>query len=95
VVSTMGVLYHVGDAGDETAPALREALRDTEHGFTPLVAAGFLKFVLLYTPCVVAILTMRRELGARWMAFDVGYQMALAWLMAFAVHQVGRALGWG
>jgi ferrous iron transport protein B len=43
---------------------------------------------------VAAILTMRRELGARWMWFDIGYQLALAWVMAFAVFQVGRGLGW-
>ncbi len=95
VVSTMGVLYHVGASGEEGVPALRAVLRDPEHGFTPLVAAAFMVFVLLYTPCVASILAMRRELGASWMWFDVGYQLVLAWGLAFAVYQGGWALGWG
>jgi len=110
VVSTMGVLYQVGaagatgDAGDGMTgaqagatgpPTLREALRAPGGGFTPLTAAAFMVFVLLYTPCVASIVAMRRELGARWMWFDVGYQLALAWLAAFGVYRIGTMLGWG
>jgi ferrous iron transport protein B len=64
-------------------------------GLTPLVAIGFMAFVLLYTPCVMTVITIRREFGARWMWFDVGYQLALAWLVAFAIVRGGRALGLG
>ena len=52
-------------------------------------------FAMLYTPCIVAILMIRREIGARWMWFDIGYQLLLAWLVAFAIVQIGGLLGLG
>jgi len=41
------------------------------------------------------VLVIRREFGARWMWCDIGYQVSLAWLAAFAIHQGGRSLGLG
>ena len=91
VVSTMGVLYHAEDEEH----ALRAALANPRSGITPLTAVGFMVFVLLYTPCIAAVAAVRREIGARWMWFDVAYQLALAWGMAFIVYQGGRLLGLG
>ena len=62
---------------------------------TPLAAIGLLVFCLLYTPCIAAIASVRRELGGRWalgMAFG---QLAVAWTAALAVRGVGLALGAG
>jgi ferrous iron transport protein B len=95
VVSTMGVLYRVGDDETEGSGQLREALRAPQYNLTPLKALAFLVFILLYTPCIAAILAIRRELGARWMWFDVGYQLVLAWVMSFLVYQGGQLLGFG
>ena len=52
-------------------------------------------FVLLYTPCIATVMLIRREFGARWMWFDIGYQLALAWVVAFVIYQGGRILGLG
>ena len=95
VVSSMGVLYHTGEDADEESQTLRQALRDPRYGITPLTAFAFMIFVLLYVPCVVAVIAVRREVGWRWMVFDVAYQVLLAWLAAFAVYQGGRLLGLG
>lgn len=58
--------------------------------FTPLSAYSFLVFVLLYTPCVSVIATMRKEYGRRFAIFSVAYQLALAWCLSFLVFNIGR-----
>ena len=62
--------------------------------FTPFTAVVFLVFVLLYTPCVAAVATVRRELGsARAAAVAVLIQCGIAWVMAFLVRCVGLLFG--
>ncbi|MBN2323791.1 MAG: ferrous iron transport protein B [Spirochaetes bacterium] len=85
VVSTLGVLYAGGGEEDELGFAVRE-----RSGLTPLTAFAFLVFVLIYTPCLATLAAVRQETGSwRWTLFSVGYQITLAWLMAFAVVKVG------
>jgi len=61
--------------------------------FSPLSAASFLAFTLLYTPCVAAIATVRRELGSlKGTFFVILYQTGFAWLVAFCVYHIGRLL---
>ena len=76
VVSTLSVLF--GSTG-----ALQTVL-------TPLSAASLLVFCLLYTPCVAAIASIRRELGGKWAVFVVIGQCVIAWIAAFVVYQVGH-----
>lgn len=59
---------------------------------TPLAAAALLVFCLLYTPCVAAITSIKRELGGKWAALVVVLQCVIAWLCAFAVYIVGGML---
>ncbi len=61
--------------------------------FTPFTAFGFLIFTLLYTPCVAAIATVKRELGRRWALGVVLLQCAVAWIASFLVHIVGTLFG--
>ncbi len=61
--------------------------------FTPFSAVVFLVFTLLYTPCVAAIATVKRELGGRAAALTALVQCVIAWLAAFAVHGVGVLFG--
>jgi ferrous iron transport protein B len=90
VVSTLGVLHAVGDTKEEGA--LVGAL--AESGMTPLSALSMMVFVLLYLPCLATTTSIRKETGSyRWMFFSIGYSTALAWVMAFAVYQGGRLLG--
>jgi ferrous iron transport protein B len=94
VISSMGVLYQVGE-GAEGSESLKQTLGDPRHGITALVALGFMLFVLLYSPCVVAVIAVRREIGTRWMFFSILYQVVLAWGVAFLIYQVGTVLGIG
>ena len=59
---------------------------------TPLSAAALLVFCLLYTPCVAAITSIKRELGGKWAALVVVMQCVIAWLCAFAVYTIGGLL---
>ena len=79
VVSTLEVLF----GGSITA------------ALSPLAAACLLVFSLLYTPCVAAIASIKRELGTRWAVAVVVWQCALAWVAASIVHLVGLLLGVG
>ena len=74
VVSTLGILFG-------SVAALQKTL-------TPATAASFLVFCLLYTPCVAAIASIRRELGRRWAFQIVIFQCVVAWVCAFIVHLV-------
>ena len=62
--------------------------------FTPFTAAVFLVFTLLYTPCVAAIATVKREMGGtKATVATVIIQCAIAWCVAFLIHAVGLAFG--
>jgi ferrous iron transport protein B len=56
--------------------------------FTGETAFVFLIFSLLYTPCVAAITSVKRELGAKWAVGIVVLQCLIAWIVAFAVHMI-------
>ena len=56
------------------------------------ISICLLVFSLLYTPCVAAIASIKRELGQRWAIGVVVWQCVIAWLAAFAVHLIGSFL---
>ncbi len=86
-----------GFMAKESVVSVMEVLFAPEGGVTAslstLSAATMLVFSLLYTPCVAAIASIRRELGARWAAGVVLWQCAIAWVAALLVHLVGLMLG--
>lgn len=58
--------------------------------FTPLAAVSYLVFTLLYTPCVAAVATIRREMNSAWKTLAIVFmQCGVAWLVAFVFYQVG------
>ena len=84
VLSTLAVLTGTGVA--ELGGAIQSI-------FTPLAALSFLVFTLLYTPCVAAMATVRREIGnLRGTALMIIYQTAFAWLIAFIVFRIGSLI---
>lgn len=60
---------------------------------TPLGAVSLLVFSLLYTPCIAAMTSIRRELGLKWALFIGIWQCLIAWVMAFIVHLIGMLIG--
>ena len=94
VVSTLGVLYQVGEEEDEKSEGLQRAIQKS--GMTPLVGFAFMVFVLIYTPCLGTLAAIKRETNSwKWTAFSVGYSLTLAWIVAFVIVQAGRLIGLG
>ena len=60
---------------------------------TSLTAASILVFSLLYTPCVAAIASIKRELGRKWAIGMVIWQCVIAWIAAWIVHLIGLLTG--
>ena len=93
VVSSLGVLYHADVEADESSERLTAILKshqnDSQHPITPLVAFGFMLFVLLYYPCVAAVTAIAKESNWKWAAFEVVYTTAVAWIVSFLTYQIG------
>ena len=77
VVTVLGVLFGSGVTA----------------AMTSLTAASLLVFSLLYTPCVAAIASIRREMGGRWALYVVLWQCFIAWIAALLIRLIGMAIG--
>lgn len=97
-VSTMGVVYGIAEA-DEESHDLRDAMRretraDGTPVWTPLTGLSLMVFFAFAMQCLSTLAVLRRESGGwKWPAFAVVYLSALAWLGALAVYQGGLLLG--
>lgn len=97
VASTMGVLYSSeteaaefkGADLDDAGTSSRLSTVIARH-MTPLSAISFMLFVLLYMPCIPGVVAIKGESGKwKWALFVAGYTIALAWIVSFAVFQIG------
>ena len=83
VVSSMSLFYGFSLTDYAAAGAVMAAT------FSPAAALAFLAFCALYTPCVAAVATIRREMGSlSWTALTLIWQLGVAWLASFAVYQI-------
>ncbi len=98
-VSTMGVVFGVGEDVDEESRDLREKLwsdswPDGRRVFTPLVCLSLMVFFALACQCMSTIAVVRRETGGwGWPALMFAYMSVLAWVASLLVYQGGRLLG--
>ena len=84
VVSTLGVLY----TNEEDIENVNLSERIP---ITPLVAYGYMLFVLIYFPCIATIAAIKNESGSwKWAAFAACYTTALAWVVSFLTYQIGK-----
>ncbi|MBM4359894.1 MAG: ferrous iron transport protein B [Deltaproteobacteria bacterium] len=96
-VSTMGLVYGIGDANEGSEP-LRAKMRAESNGgkpaYSPLVGLSLMVFFALACQCMSTLAVVKRETRSlRWPAFLFAYMTALAYGMSFLVFQVGSALG--
>ena len=86
-----------GFMAKESVVSVLKVLFGTEGGvaavLSPLAASSLLVFSLLYTPCVAAIASIRRELGNKYAIFVVIWQCVIAWVAALVVRLIGMAFG--
>ena len=97
VVSTLGVLLQASDEDEGTASLVQKVRtqrwtsgpKEGELLFTPLVAFGFMVFVLISTPCFATIAAVRREAGWKAVLFTLFYNTGIAWIVSFLIYQIG------
>ena len=100
IVSTMGIVYGVGEADpDEEAtaehPPLRERLA-ADPTYSKATALALMFFVLIYFPCIATLAVVKKELGSwKWSAFLAVYTVFIAWVLAVGVYQAGVLFGLG
>ncbi|MFJ9448075.1 ferrous iron transport protein B [Kitasatospora sp. NPDC101235] len=97
VVSTMAQTYQVkqpddNQQADSLGTALRSTFDHTSHGRPVPAVLAFMVFLLAYTPCMATLAAQRAEIGTRLTLLGTGMQLAVAWLLAVAVYQVGVLL---
>jgi ferrous iron transport protein B len=98
-VSTMGLVYGIGEEVDEESDALRDRIRaerrpDGRPVYSPLAGMSLLVFFALACQCMSTLAVVKRETrGYRWPAFLFVYMTALAWICSFALYQGGQLLG--
>ncbi|WDV46892.1 ferrous iron transport protein B [Clostridiaceae bacterium M8S5] len=92
VISNMAIIYGLGEqvaeaAVEGDAGVFAVTLKET---FSQVASYAFMVFVLLYTPCLAVIGTIKKETNSwKWTAFSVVYQFLVAWIVAMIVYQVG------
>ncbi|MCP4667484.1 MAG: ferrous iron transport protein B, partial [Deltaproteobacteria bacterium] len=94
VVSTLGTAYSLGHADPDERGSLSERLKN-DPDWNPLLAFTLLIFTMLYVPCFVTVISIRRESSWRWAGFSIAFNLVVAYLVALAVATVGRAAGLG
>jgi ferrous iron transport protein B len=94
VVSTLGTAYSLGDVDPEEAGSLSERLKN-EPDWNPLLAFTLLIFTMLYVPCFVTVVMIRKESSWKWAGFSIGFNLIVAYVVALVIRQVGMVLGLG
>jgi len=97
-VSTLGLVYGIGDADEDTSP-LRDKIRAERaagggRAYSPLMGLSLMVFFALSCQCMSTLMVVYRETKtARWPLFMFGYMTTLAYVASFLVYQGGRLLG--
>ena len=94
IVSTLGTAYSLGEVDPAESLSLSQRLRKDPH-WNPLVAFCLILFTMLYVPCFVTVISIKRESSTRWAAFSIIFNIIIAYGVVFVVFNVGSALGLG
>ena len=99
IISTLSIVYNVGENPDNKSSSLVGALRNARRAdgsaiWTPLTGISLMIFFLLACQCMSTVAIVRRETNSwRWPLFMIGYMMVLAYIASFMTFQGGRLLG--
>ena len=97
VISTMGILYGLPDLSPDTETVEAVGMvanTGLQVAFTTMSALAFMVFSQLYTPCMTALGTIKKEAGGwKWMLFSAVGTFVLAWIVSLLVYQIGTLLG--
>ncbi len=94
IVSTLGTAYAIGEQDPEDAAPLAERLK-SDSNWSKATALSLMLFVLMYSPCFVALVVIKQEAGSwGWLIFSMVFNTAVAYVVAMVAYQVGRSV-WG
>ena len=97
VISTMGILYGLPDLSSDTETVEAVGMvanTGLQLAFTTMSALAFMVFSQLYTPCMTALGTIKKEAGGwKWMLFSAVGNFVVAWVVSLLVYQIGMLLG--
>ena len=90
VVSTLGILYGLGDGSDENSKGLVEKIKDN----IPFASAvSFIVFVMIYLPCLAASMVFAREAGGwKYLVYLFTFTTVTAWVLAFIAYNITKLL---
>lgn len=92
VVTTLGTAWAMGEQDPDNAEPLADKLKSAP-GWSAATALALMLFVLLYSPCFVALVVIKQETGSwAWLAFSIVFNTALAWCVAVIAYQLGSRL---
>lgn len=94
----VGIDVFEGEEEPETTAlmqAVENSFDESSGGHGALASVGYMTFVLLYTPCMVAIAAEKQELGTKWMWLSIIGQLVIGWVVALIIFQGGLLLGIG
>ena len=94
VVSTLGTAYSLGEIESDNAGSLSERLKNNPD-WNPLLAFTLIIFTMLYVPCIVTVIMIKKESSWAWAGFSIAFNLIAAYLVALVISQVGTAFGLG
>jgi len=94
ILSTLGTAYSLGEGISEEPEPLSVRLQK-EPGWNQLTAFTLIVFMMLYVPCFVTVITIKKEGGWQWALFSMLYSLVSAYVVSLIVHQAGLFLGVG
>jgi len=94
IVSTLGTAYSLVETDAANSGSLSQTLANSPK-WRPLVALSLIIFIVFYTPCFVAVVSISREAGSwKWGVFSMVFNTLLALILAVLIFQIGLALGY-
>jgi ferrous iron transport protein B len=94
VVSTLGTAYSLGEIESDNAGSLSERLKNNPD-WNPLLAFTLIIFTMLYVPCIVTVIMIKKESSWAWAGFSIAFNLIAAYLVALVISQIGTAFGLG
>ena len=92
VVSTLGTAYSMGEQDPEDAAPLGERMKQ-DPGFDKAAALSLILFVLMYSPCFVALVVIKSEAGSwGWLVFSIVFNTALAFTVSTVAYHLGKTI---
>jgi ferrous iron transport protein B len=94
IVSTLGTAYSLGSVEAGKSLPLSKNLASSK-SFSPLAALSLIIFIIFYSPCFATIVCIVRESGSwKWGAFSILFNTLIAFMLAVAIYQAGRFIGY-